>query len=124
MSYLILADLLVVFHVAFVGFVVLGALLALRWPRLAWIHLPCAVWGALIEFTGWVCPVTSLEIRFRQLGGQAGYTGDFVEHYLLPMLYPQVLTRPVQVALGALVVAINAAVYWRLWQRRASGSSR
>ncbi len=122
MPYLLIADLLVLLHLAFVGFVVLGALLVLRRPRLAWIHLPCALWGALIEFAGWVCPLTPLENRFRQLGGQARYTGDFVEHYLLPVLYPQNLTRSAQVALGALVLILNAAAYGRLWRRRASST--
>lgn len=122
MPYLLIANLLVLLHLAFVGFVVLGALLVLRWPRLAWIHLPCALWGALIEFAGWVCPLTPLEIRFRQLGGQAGYAGGFIEHYLLPVLYPQNLTRSVQVALGTLVLILNAATYRRLWRRRASGT--
>ena len=122
MPYLLIANLLVLLHLAFVGFVVLGALLVLRWPRLAWIHLPCVLWGALIEFAGWVCPLTPLEIRFRQLGGQAGYAGGFIEHYLLPVLYPQNLTRPVQVALGTLVLILNAATYRRLWRRRTSGN--
>ena len=122
MPYLLIANLLVLLHLAFVGFVVLGALLVLRWPRLAWIHLPCALWGVLIEFAGWGCPLTPLEIRFRQLGGQAGYAGGFIEHYLLPVLYPQNLTRPVQVALGTLVLILNAATYGRLWRRRASGT--
>lgn len=122
MPYLLIANLLVLLHLTFVGFVVLGALLVLRWPRLAWIHLPCALWGALIEFAGWVCPLTPLEIRFRQLGGQAGYAGGFIEHYLLPVLYPQNLTRPVQVALGTLVLILNAATYRRLWRRRARGT--
>jgi hypothetical protein len=122
MPYLLIANLLALLHLAFVGFVVLGALLVLRWPRLAWIHLPCALWGALIEFAGWVCPLTPLEIRFRQLGGQAGYAGGFIEHYLLPVLYPQNLTRPVQVALGTLVLILNAATYRRLWRRRANGT--
>jgi hypothetical protein len=120
MPYLLIANLLVLLHLAFVGFVVLGALLVLRWPRLGWIHLPCALWGALIEFAGWVCPLTPLENRFRQLGGQTGYAGGFVDHYLLPVLYPQNLTRPVQVALGTLVLVLNAAAYWRLRSRRAS----
>ncbi len=123
MPYLLIADLLIFLHLAFVGFVVMGALLVLRWPRLTWIHLPCALWGALIEFAGWVCPLTPLENRFRQLGGQAGYAGDFVEHYLLPVLYPQNLTRPVQVALGTLVLIVNAAAYWRLWRRWANGTA-
>lgn len=122
MPYLLIADFLVLLHLAFLGFVVLGALLVSRWPRLAWVHLPCALWGALIEFAGWICPLTPLENRFRQLGGQAGYAGDFVEHYLLPVLYPQNLTRPMQVALGTLVLLLNAAAYGRLWRRRASGT--
>ena len=123
MLYLLIADLLVLLHLAFVGFVVVGVLLVLRWPRLAWIHLPCALWGALIEFSGWVCPLTPLENRFRQLGGQAGYAGGFVEHYLLPVLYPQGLTRPVQVVLGMLVLILNAAAYGYLWHRRASNTA-
>jgi hypothetical protein len=122
MPYLLIANLLVLLHLAFVGFVVLGALLVLRWPRLVWVHLPCALWGALIEFAGWVCPLTPLEIRFRQLGGQAGYAGGFIEHYLLPVLYPQNLTRPVQVTLGTLVLILNAATYRRLWRRSTSGT--
>lgn len=123
MPYLLIADLLVLLHLAFVGFVFLGALLVLRWPRLAWVQLPCAAWGVLIEFAGWVCPLTPLENRFRQLGGQAGYAGSFVEQYLLPVLYPQNLTRPVQVALGTLVLILNTAAYGLLWRRRANGTA-
>ncbi len=122
MTNLLIADLLVLLHLAFVAFVVAGGLLVLRRPGLAWIHLPCALWGALIEFTGWICPLTPLENRFRQLGGQTGYQGGFVEHYLLPVLYPENLTRPVQVALGALVLVLNAAAYRRVWHRRAKGA--
>ena len=122
MPYLLIADVLVVLHLAFVAFVVVGAVLVLRRPRLAWVHLPCALWGALIEFTGWVCPLTPLEIRFRQLGGQAGYEGDFIEHHVLPVLYPQHLTRPLQWALGALVLVVNAVAYWHLSRRRAGST--
>lgn len=122
MAYLLIADLLVVLHVTFVVFVVLGALLVLRRPKLAWVHLPCALWGALIEFTGWVCPLTPLEIRFRELGGEAAYAGDFIEHYVLPVLYPEQLTRPVQGVLGALVLIVNGVAYWYLWRRRAVSS--
>ncbi|MBZ0160473.1 DUF2784 domain-containing protein [Candidatus Methylomirabilis sp.] len=121
MLYLLLADLLVLLHLTFVVFVVLGILLVLRWPRLAWVHLPSALWGALIEFAGWVCPLTPLENRFRQLGGDAGYSGDFVEHYLLPILYPQALTRQTQIALGMLVLILNATGYVILWRRHTSG---
>jgi hypothetical protein len=103
--------------VGFVLFVVLGGLLVLRWPRLAWLHLPAAVWGALIEFAGWICPLTPLENRLRRAGGTAGYAGGFVEHYLLPVLYPVGLTRGVQYVLGAGVVLVNAAVYWWVFRR-------
>jgi hypothetical protein len=111
MLYRLLADAVVLLHSAFVLFVVFGGLLALRWPRAAWAHLPAAVWGAGIEMAGGICPLTPLENRLRRLGGEGGYAGGFVEHYVLPALYPAGLTRGVQWALAALVVGINAAVY-------------
>jgi hypothetical protein len=120
MLWRLLADLLVAFHLCFVLFVVLGGLLALRRPRAAWLHLPAALWGAGIEFVHGICPLTPLENHLRRLGGQAGYTGDFVEHYLMPVLYPAGLTPGIQLGLGAFVVALNVAVYgvvvrrWRL----------
>ncbi|CAN5303541.1 DUF2784 domain-containing protein [soil metagenome] len=125
MIFRILADAVVVLHLGFVAFVVLGGLLVLRWPRLAWLHLPCAAWGALIEFADWVCPLTPLENRLRALGGEAGYAGGFVEEYLLGVLYPSGLTRGVQIALGIGVLAINLAVYGvliRRLRRRRGGS--
>ncbi len=106
-----LADLLVVVHLAFVLFVVLGGFFAIRWRRVAWAHLPCAAWGALISLTGWVCPLTPLENALRRAGGEAGYGGGFVAHYLLPVLYPEGLTRGAQVGLGVLVLAANALAY-------------
>lgn len=119
MGYRLAADAVLVVHALFVAFVVAGGLLVLRWPRLAWLHLPCAAWGALIEFAGWICPLTPLENRLRRLGGEAGYEGGFVETYLLAALYPEGLSRPVQWALGGLVLAVNAAVYaWILARRR------
>ena len=119
MGYRLAADAVLVLHALFVAFVVAGGLLVLRRPRLAWLHLPCAVWGALIEFAGWICPLTPLENRFRRLGGEAGYEGGFVETYLLATLYPEGLSRPVQLALGVLVLAVNAAVYgWLLARHR------
>jgi len=121
MAYRILADLVVGLHAAFVVFVVVGGLLALRWPRVAMLHLPAAVWGALIEFRGWICPLTPLEKSLRAAAGQAGYEGGFIEHYLLPVLYPSGLTRGVQLVLGTAVVAINLAVYGYLMLRRRSG---
>lgn len=124
MAYRLLADLLVVLHAAFVAFVVAGGLLVLRWRRLAWLHLPVAVWGALISFTGWVCPLTPWEQRLRRLGGEAGYRGGFIDHYLLPVLYPEGLSRGHQIVLGLLVILVNAAVYARLVSRSSSRARR
>jgi hypothetical protein len=119
MSYRLLADALVGLHLAFVLFVVLGGLLVLRWPWLAWGHLPAAIWGAWIEAAGWICPLTPLENDLRRAAGQAGYPGGFIEHYILPVLYPPGLTREAQHFLAAAVVAINLAAYGLLlWRRR------
>lgn len=118
MLYRVLADLVVVLHLGFVLFAVLGGLLALRWPRAAWIHLPAAIWGAGIEFVQGICPLTPLENHFRSLGGEAGYPGGFVEHYLLPVLYPAGLSRNVQWGLGIFVVLLNVAIYTVVWRRR------
>lgn len=118
MSYRLLADAVVVLHFLFVAFVVAGGLLVLRWPRIAWAHVPAAVWGVLIELFGWVCPLTPLEKHFRRLAGEGGYEGGFVERYVFGLLYPQGLTRTHQVVLGLLVLAVNGFIYWRLWRRR------
>jgi len=115
-----LADALVVLHLLFVLFVGLGGLLVLRWPGVAWVHLPAAVWGAGIELTGGICPLTPLEHELRRQAGQTAYQGDFVGHYLLPVLYPAGLTRGAQVGLAALVVAVNLAVYVVVLRRRRS----
>jgi hypothetical protein len=115
--YRALADLVVTLHLGFVLFVVFGGLLVARWPRLVWIHIPAAVWGAAIEYTGWICPLTPLENWLRTRGGEAGYADGFIEHYLLPTLYPQGLTRGTQFVLGSLVLMINAAAYGALLLR-------
>jgi len=115
--YRFLADLTALVHLAFVIFVVAGGLLALRWPAVRWAHLPAALWGAWIEFTGGICPLTPLENALRQRAGEAPYGGDFVSHYVLPVLYPAGLTRPTQLVLGLLVVGVNAGVYACLWAR-------
>ena len=117
MIYRALADLVLTLHLGFVLFVVFGGLLVMRWPRLVWIHIPAAVWGAAIEYTGWICPLTPLENWLRARGGEAGYAGGFIEHYLLPTLYPQGLTRGTQFVLGSLVLMINAAAYGALLLR-------
>ena len=114
--YRTLADVVVTFHFGFVLFVVLGGLLVLRWRRAAWVHLPCATWGALIEFGGWVCPLTPLEKHLRALGHQAGYAETFVEHYITRVMYPAGLTRGMQFAIGAFVIAVNVLVYWRAFR--------
>lgn len=120
MWYRLLADAVLVLHALFVVFVVIGGFLAIRWRRLVWFHAPAALWGAAIEFRGWICPLTPLENALRRAGGQAGYPGGFLEHYLLPVIYPPGLTRGVQVVLGVVVVAANVVAYglwWRRWQR-------
>lgn len=118
MAYRVLADLIVALHFGFVVFVVLGGLLVLRWRRLLWVHVPAAVWGVLIEFFGWICPLTPLENHLRQLGGEVGYSGGFIQHYIVGVLYPERLTRGTQVILGLLVLGLNAIVYRRVFAGR------
>lgn len=117
MIYRILADLVLLVHFAFLVFVVLGGLLVLRQPRLAWLHIPAALWGAAIEFAGWICPLTPLENHFRVLAGEAPYAGSFIERYLLPLVYPTQLTRELQIFLAVGVLAINGGLYWFLLAR-------
>jgi hypothetical protein len=114
------ADAVLLLHATFVAFVVAGGLAVARAPRLAWLHLPAAAWGAGISFAGGVCPLTPLENALRRAAGEAGYAGGFVERYLLRALYPEGLTREVQVALGVGVVAINVAAYAWVMRRRRS----
>lgn len=116
------ADAALLLHLAFVLFVVLGGLLVLRFPRLAWLHLPAVAWGVLIELCGWLCPLTTVENRLRRAAGEAGYSGSFVEEYLLPIIYPGGLTRGLQLALAAGVLAINLVVYGWLWRRMRGAS--
>jgi len=121
MGYRLLADGLVVVHVAFVAFVVLGGLLVLKWTRVAFGHLPAVVWGVVIELAGWVCPLTPLENQAREAGGGVAYQGDFIEHYLLPVLYPADLTRQVQCVLGFGALLLNVAVYALVIARKRRG---
>ena len=117
MWYSWLADLILCMHASFVLFVICGGLLVLRWRPIAWLHLPAATWGAIVEFSGWVCPLTPLENWLRQQAGESGYRSDFVAYYLWPVLYPDGLTRDVQLMLGTAVLAINVSVYGWLWRR-------
>jgi hypothetical protein len=119
MLYRVFADLVVVVHLAFVLFAVLGGLLVLRWKRCAWLHVPAVVWAALIEFAGWVCPLTPLEIWLREKGGAIAYRSGFVEHYILPLLYPAVLTRRLQIVLGLFVLGVNLGIYGWILHRMA-----
>ena len=119
--YLVLADLVVVVHFLFVAFALLGGLLALRWPRVVWIHLPAAVWGVLVEMAGWICPLTPLEQHLRHQAGLPPYEGGFLAHYLLPVLYPEELTRETQWLLASVVLGVNAVVYGLLVRRRWQG---
>jgi hypothetical protein len=124
MAFRALADLVLTLHFAFVLFVILGGLLALRWPRVTWIHVPVALYGALIEFAGFVCPLTPLENHFRQRGGEAGYGGGFIDHYITATIYPAGLTRSVQYGLGAAVLILNAIVYAVWWRRQRRAHER
>lgn len=118
MLYRALADLVLTAHLGFVLFVVLGGLLALRWPRVALVHVPVAIYGAAIEFLGFLCPLTPLENALRHRGGEAGYRGGFIDHYVTAAIYPDGLTRGAQVALGVGVLLLNAVVYAIWWRRR------
>jgi uncharacterized protein DUF2784 len=122
--YGLLADIVVGVHALFVAFVVLGGLLVLRWPKVAYLHIPAAVWGAAIEFAGWICPLTPLENWLRRQAGGVGYSGDFIEHYILPILYPSALTRDIQLILGFLVIAFNLAIYTYVFRRKAGRRDR
>ncbi len=125
MLYRFLADVLVALHLAFVVFVAVGGLLVLWRRKLAFLHVPAALWGVLIELAGWVCPLTPLEVHFRRLGGQGGYEGGFVEHYLVPVLYPSGLGRGHQIMLGVLVGLVNLGVYGLvIWRFRSKGRER
>ena len=117
MTHKLLADLVVVFHFLFIVFAIIGGVLALRWRWIPWLHLPFVAWGAAVEHTGQVCPLTPLENSLRAAGGAAGYPGGFIEHYLLAAIYPAGLTRDIQLALACILLSLNAAVYFFVWRR-------
>jgi hypothetical protein len=123
MLYGVLADFVVMVHFVFVLFAVLGGFLVLRWKRCAWLHVPVVLWAALIEFTGWICPLTPLENWLRAKGGAVGYRSSFIEHYILPVLYPTQLTRQVQIILGLLVLGINLGIYGWVLRRTAKSKA-
>ena len=124
MLYRAFADFVALTHFAFIVFALLGGLFALRWRWAPCVHLPAATWGAAIEFFGWFCPLTPLENSLRRASGSAGHPGGFIEHYLLPILYPAELTREIQLVLGGAVVLVNMAVYFAVWRRLRSHKAR
>ena len=109
--YNIFADAIVVIHFLFITFVICGGLLVIRWPKMAFAHLPAAVWGAAVEIFGWICPLTPLENHFRYLAGDALFSGDFIVRYLIPLIYPENLTINIQHILGGIVIIINVIFY-------------
>ena len=113
-----LADVVLLIHMAFIVFVIIGGFFACRWRWLPWVHLPAAVWGAAIEFGGWICPLTPLENWLRQASGEAGYPGGFIEHYLIPVVYPVGLTPKIQMYLGLGVLLSNVIAYSLVWRSR------
>jgi hypothetical protein len=113
----IAADAVLIVHLAFVAFVIAGGALVLVWPRLAWLHVPAVFWGAVVEASGWICPLTPLENALRESAGETAYTGDFVQHYLVALLYPEGLSRSTQWVLGLSVIAINLFFYSLLLAR-------
>lgn len=117
MIYRILADIVVMIHFAFVLFAVFGGIAVFYRKFIAWIHIPAVIWAAVIEFAGWICPLTPLENLLRAKGGLSGYETGFIEQYLMPVLYPAGLTRGLQVALGGAVLVLNLIVYGLLWRR-------
>ena len=125
MGYRLLADAVLILHLGFIAFVVLGGLIVLRRPRVAWLHLPAVAWGAWIEFSGRICPLTPLEIGLRARNGETTYNGGFIEHYVTALIYPEGLNRSQQMVLGTVVLVLNAAVYgWLRWRRRRTSQPR
>jgi hypothetical protein len=113
------ADIIVLVHLGFILFVALGGILVVKWRKVAFLHLPCALWGVLIAFGGWICPLTPLEMHFRQLAGQTGYDGGFIDHYVMPLVYPAGLTRGMQIAFGVTILTVNLLVYALVLVKRA-----
>jgi hypothetical protein len=112
------ADLVVILHLAFIVFVAAGGLLVLRWPRLAWAHVPAFIWGALVELAGWICPLTPLENRLRAAAEDSVYGGGFINRYITPIVYPSGLTRSMQLALAVAVIVVNLVIYGTLLRQR------
>ena len=115
---LYLIDFVVVIHALFIIFVLFGGLVVLKWHQVMWIHIPCALWGAAIEFFSWVCPLTYLEIYLREIDNTNSYDDSFIQHYLLPVIYPSGLTTDIQFLLGVIVITINLIIYFIVWHKK------
>jgi len=116
---LFLADLVLIVHALFIAFVIFGGFIVLKWHGMIWAHIPCAIWGALIELFGWICPLTYLENYFHEIGNAHSYESSFIQHYILPVIYPPGLTTETQLLLGIFVIVVNLVVYgfvWRYWK--------
>lgn len=116
MVYHVLANATALVHLAFILFVLFGGLVVLKWPHAMWLHIPAAIWGVLIEFAGWYCPLTRWENHFLREAGRAGYSDGFVAHYIFPLIYPAGLTRGIEIALGAIVLIVNAGIYVKVFR--------
>lgn len=117
-AYRLLADAVVIIHLGFIVFVMVGGFLALLFPKVIWVHLPCVAWGITVELAGFVCPLTPLENLYRYRAGQDRYAGDFVMHYIEPLIYPEGLTRETQAALAVIVILVNTCAYGWLALRK------
>jgi hypothetical protein len=118
MIHLLAANAILTLHLLFICLVMFGAVVALRWPGFAFIHIPAAIWGFLVEAMGWYCPLTEFENALLRMAGEEGYTGGFIEHYLLAIIYPDGLTREIQVAMAVMVLLVNGGLYgWMLARR-------
>ncbi len=117
MPYRFLAELVLLIHFSFILFVVFGGFAVLKWKRIIYYHIPAALWGIVIEITGWVCPLTPLEIELRVRAGSGFYTGGFIDRYLTPIVYPPGFTRQLQYYLAAGLIIINAAAYFLVWKK-------
>lgn len=117
MIYRIVADFLVILHLVFICFVIAGGLMVIKWRWIIFLHIPAAIWGILIEFYGWICPLTPWEQQLRYAGGQAGYSGGFIDHYIIPVIYPTDFTSELQVTLGIFVFLVNIIIYgWIIYR--------
>jgi hypothetical protein len=118
MIYRIVADMIVLIHFGFIFFVGVGGFLVIKWQKIAFLHIPAVIWGILIEYTGGICPLTPLENKLRLAGGEAGFSGGFIEKYIIPFIYPEELTRELQILIGFAVILINVSIYGYLLYRR------